>query len=119
MNSNIKENLVKAGIVIGGGILLYMALKPSKDKITYTTNNNATPPPPPKNANGEATPKPTLENAEIVADAYTQALKAAETPSKLTELNQECMKEFGMRCYVDKEGKLVVCDVSGNTILTK
>lgn len=112
--SNIKENLVKAGIVIGGGILLYMALKPSKDNITASSTNAA-----PKNATGEATPKPTLENAEIVADAYIQALQAAETPSKLTELNQECMKEFGMRCYVDKEGKLVVCDVSGNTILTK
>jgi hypothetical protein len=117
MNSNIKQNLVKAGIVIGGGILLYMALKPSKDNIT--SSNSAAPPTAPKNANGEATPKPTLENAEIVADAYTQALQAAETPSKLTELNQECMKEFGMRCYVDKEGKLVVCDVSGNAILTK
>jgi hypothetical protein len=115
MSSNIKENLVKAGIVIGGGILLYMALKPSKDNITATNNSNATP----KNATGEATPKPTLENAEVVADAYTQALQAGETPSKLTELNQECMKEFGMRCYVDKEGKLVVCDVSGNAILTK
>jgi hypothetical protein len=116
MSGNIKENLVKAGIVIGGGILLYMALKPSKDNITASANNNAAPP---KNATGEATPKPTLENAEIVADAYTQAFQAGETPSKLTELNQECMKEFGMRCYVDKEGKLVVCDVSGNTILTK
>ena len=115
MNSNIKENLVKAGIVIGGGILLYMALKPSKDNITASSStNNAAPP---KNATGEVTPKP--ENAEIVADAYTQALQAAETPSKLTELNQELMKEFGMRCYVDKEGKLVVCDVSGTTILTK
>jgi len=114
MNSNIKENLVKAGIVIGGGILLYMALKPSKD---ITSSNSAAPPTPPKNATGEVTPKP--ENAEIVADAYTQALQAAETPSKLTELNQELMKEFGMRCYVDKEGKLVVCDVSGTTILTK
>jgi hypothetical protein len=116
--SNIKENLVKAGIVIGGGILLYMALKPSKDNIT-SSNNNTAPPPAPKNAIGEATPKPTSENAEVVADAYTQALQAGETPSKLTELNQECMKEFGMRCYVDKEGKLVVCDVSGNAILTK
>jgi len=115
MNSNIKQNLVKAGIVIGGGILLYMALKPSKDNITSSNNNPTTP----KNAIGEDTPKPTLENAEIVADAYTQALQAAETPSKLTELNQELMKEFGMRCYVDKEGKLVVCDVSGNAILTK
>lgn len=117
MNISIKENLVKAGIVIGGGILLYMALKPSKDNITASSStNNAAPP---KNATGEVTPKPTLENAEIVADAYTQALQAAETPSKLTELNQECMKEFGMRCYLDKEGKLIVCDVSGNTILTK
>jgi hypothetical protein len=29
------------------------------------------------------------------------------------------MKEFGMRCYIDKSGQAVVCDVKGETILTK
>jgi hypothetical protein len=29
------------------------------------------------------------------------------------------MKEFGMRCYMDKDNKLVVCDASGSIITTK
>ena len=113
MDSKLKENLVKTAIIFVGAGLLYMALKPSKDVVDTTVTN------PPKNATGEDTPKPTLENAEIVADAYIQALQAGETPTKLTELNQECMKDFGMRCYVDGTGKLIVCDVSGNPVLTK
>lgn len=111
MNAKLKENLIKAGLVFGGGILLFLALKPSKPSQDIAPSST------PKNAVGD-TPQPTLENAEVVADAYTQALQAGETPTKLTELNQECMKEFGMRCYV-KNDKLIVCDVSGNTILTK
>ena len=60
-----------------------------------------------------------MENAEIVAMAYSEALKNAEPPTRLTELNQEMMKDFGMRCYVDKQGQVVVCDKKGNTVLTK
>jgi hypothetical protein len=52
--------------------------------------------------------------------AYTDALKAGEPSARLTELNKECMQEFGMRCYIDsKSGKAVVCDVKGDTILSK
>jgi hypothetical protein len=51
--------------------------------------------------------------------AYTDALKNGEPSARLTELNKECMKEFGMRCYIDKSGQAVVCDVKGETILTK
>jgi hypothetical protein len=64
-------------------------------------------------------PAPTTENAEIVMIAYTDALKNGEPSARLTELNKECMKEFGMRCYIDKSGQAVVCDVKGETILTK
>ena len=46
-------------------------------------------------------------------------MQAGEPASQLSELNKECMKDFGMRCYMDKEGKLIVCDVSGNVMLTK
>lgn len=112
MDNKLKENLVKAALVIGGGVLLYIALKPSKN---VTSSNIGSV----KNATSDETPKPTLENAEIVADAYAQALQAGEPPAKLTELNQECMKDFGLRCYTDNSGKLIVCDVAGNTILAK
>ena len=60
-----------------------------------------------------------LQNAEIVATAYSSAMQNNEPSSRLSELNRELTKEFGMRCYMDKSGKLVVCDVSGNIITTK
>jgi hypothetical protein len=42
-----------------------------------------------------------------------------EPTSTLAELNKECMKEYGMRCYMDKDGKFVTCDSSGSIILKK
>jgi hypothetical protein len=30
--------------------------------------------------------------------------------------NKELMKEFGMRCYVEKSGEVIACDVKGNPI---
>lgn len=109
------ENLIKASVIFGGGFLLFLLLRPKwnesakTDKKSFDDNKSAPQPLSSKD----------YENAEIVARAYADALKAGEPPSKLTELNTECMKEFGFRCYVDKGGQLIVCDVKGNTVLTK
>jgi hypothetical protein len=62
---------------------------------------------------------PTKENAEIVIKAYSAAMQNNEPNSTLAELNTECMKEYGMRCYMDKDGKFVACDSSGSVILKK
>lgn len=102
------KNLIKAALIFGGGFLLFALTKPkgtSSEKKSFDAK--------------DLVPSPTTENAEIVLIAYTDALKNNEPPSRLTELNKECMKDFGLRCYVDKEGKVVVCDVKGTTILTK
>lgn len=108
----MNKNLVKAVLMFGGGFLLFMLLKP-KQKET-AEKKSAT-------GSGEKMiPAPTPENAEIVMMAYSDALKNGEPSSRLTELNKEMMDEFGMRCYVDtKTNQLVVCDVKGDTILTK
>ena len=67
-----------------------------------------------------ALPAPNQANAEIVLSAYTEALKSGEPASRLTELNKECMQEFGMRCYIEsKSGKVIVCDVKGETIMER
>lgn len=110
-----KENLLKAGVIFGGSFLLFMLLRPKWNQSTTKTDKKAF----------DSVPPPTfsakdMENADIVARAYADALKAGEPPSKLTELNTECMKEFGMRCYIDKKtGQLVVSDVKGNIVMTK
>jgi hypothetical protein len=106
------KQLIKGALIFGGGFLLFALLRP-KDKKSES---------PIKKLEGDKSlaPAPTTENAEIVLIAYTDALKNGEPATRLTELNKECMKEFGLRCYIDqKTGKTVVCDVKGETILSK
>jgi hypothetical protein len=107
------KNLIKAALMFGGGFLLFALLKPKSQSSSESVEATE------KKSFNSLVPAPTKENAEIVLIAYTDALKNGEPASQLTELNKECMKEFGMRCYIDKSGQTVVCDVKGETILTK
>jgi hypothetical protein len=112
-----KETIIKTILIFGGGFLVYLLAKnrimgekkPSSSKSTNST----------KSMDGNISAPPSLENAEIVANAYAEALTNNEPASRLTELNQECMKEFGLRCYLNKENKLVVTDNSGKVVLEK
>ena len=108
------EQLIKGALIFGGGFLVFMALKP-KDKLSVATLPTSAA----KSFDSTNAPQPQPENADVVATAYAEAMRAGEPPSRLTELNKECMNEFGMRCYMDKDNKLIVCDVSGNIIMTK
>jgi len=110
----MKENLIKFVLIFGGGFGLYLLLKNINEKKNSDKSSNQK-----ASADGTSTPIADVKNAEIVAGAYSEALKAGETPQRLTELNKELTKEFGMRCYVSEDNKLIVCDVKGNTILTK
>jgi len=114
----MKENLIKAIIVFGGGFGLYLIFKRiNENKISKNSTATGTK----VSADGISTPPVLVDtkNADIVLVAYSEALKAGETPQRLTELNKELTKEFGMRCYVSEDNRLTVCDVKGNTILTK
>lgn len=109
------KQLIKGALIFGGGFLLFALLRP-KDKSSDKSSS------PIKNLEGDnaLVPAPSAENAEIVLIAYTDALKNGEPASRLTELNKECMKDFGLRCYIDqKTGKTVVCDVKGDTVLSR
>lgn len=115
MNNNNKA-LIKAALMFGGGFLLFIIVKNYKNKKTTPKSFDAA------TSEKKETKPPTeqeLQNAEIVATAYSSAMQNNEPASRLSELNKELTKEFGMRCYMDKSGKLVVSDVSGTTILTK
>ena len=113
-----KENIVKALIIFGGGIGLFWLIKKSK-KDDATKPSLVTPTTTTTESKSFDAEKPSLENAEIVATAYFSAMQAGEPASQLSELNKECMKDFGMRCYMDKDNKLIVCDVKGDIILSK
>jgi len=111
------SNLVKFSLIFGGGVVLFYLLRP-KAPVNLAVN------PQPVNAKSfDAAPKSnvpiTMENADIVANAYAAAVMAGEPPAQLNELNKECMKDFGMKCYMDKNSKLIVCDSNGSVVLTK
>jgi hypothetical protein len=117
----MNKNLVKWLLIFGGGFLGFTLFKPksgsaSTQSIPATTTDTT-----PKSFDDTTSSdvKPTKENAEIVIMAYSSALKNNEPQSTLNELNKECMKDYGMRCYMDKNNKLVACDSSGNVILSK
>ena len=107
------QNLIKAALMFGGGFALFALLKPKDPALAVAGAAK-------KSFDDKLYPPPSQADAEIVMIAYTDALKNGEPPARLTELNKECMQEFGMRCYIDsKSGKAVVCDVKGDTILSK
>lgn len=109
------KKLIQGALMFGGGFLLFALLRP-KDKTGNVTSESEK-----KSADGKSIyPAPSKENAEIALLAYTDALKNNEPAARLTELNKELMKEFGVRCYIDqKTGQAVVCDVKGESILDK
>ena len=111
-----KESFYKLLLMLGGGFVAFMLLKPKGDAKSKNTSNFTSTS---KSANGS--PKPVTdedrENAEIVMTAYVMAMEAGESPQNISQLNSETMKEFGLRCYADKQGSLVVCNVNGTEVL--
>ena len=114
----MNKDFVKWVIIFGGGLLTFSLFKPKKKDLNLA-NKSTVPNTNESFDDNESKVKPSKENAEIVAKAYSAAMQAGEPSSALAELNKECMKDYGMRCYVDKDNKLVVCDVSGSIILSK
>jgi hypothetical protein len=111
-----KETLIKAALIFGGGYLLFWLAKQMKKPTNQASlaGKNAKKSFDSKDAQPDVQPTP--ENAKIVYTAYVEAMNAGESPARLTELNKECMKEFGMRCYLDENKNVIVCDVKGNPV---
>lgn len=111
----MNEKWVKFLLIAGGGFAAFWLFRNIKgDNIVAAPKASF------NGTSADMTP-PTdkqLQDAEIVCDAYIAALDAGEPAEKLTELNGELIKEFGMRCYL-KDAHLVVCDVMGKQIMVK
>ena len=115
----MNKALVKWVLIFGGGLLGFSLVKPKKKELEAINSAKSTDTASQSFDDNESKIKPTKENAEIVAMAYGAAMQNNEPQSALTELNKECMKEYGLRCYMDKSNKLIVCDASGEIILKK
>lgn len=116
----MNKELVKWVTIFGGGLLAFSLVKPKKKDLEAALNSaNSSSANSQSFDDNESGVKPNKENAELVATAYSLAMQNNEPQSALAELNKECMKEYGMRCYMDTNNKLVVCDASGNVIIKK
>jgi hypothetical protein len=99
MDNNIK----KAILIFGGGILIFMAfkyIKPNKTKKTST----------------KPTENSDKKNAQIALTAYIDANNNGESKQFLNDMNTEFAKTYKMRVYVDKDGGAFVTDLKGDRI---
>ena len=90
-----KESLIKGLLMIGGGYLVFLLIKGSKPLGTKSDTTDK------KSADGDM-PVVDKSQADLVMNAYSEALKNGESPSRLTELNKELMKEFEKRINNEK-----------------
>ena len=58
-----------------------------------------------------------VTNARIILDAYLNAVEAGESIKALNELNQEFVKEYGMKVAKTKSGKFVARTTDGKDVL--
>lgn len=100
MDPQLKKGLLVFGIGFG----LFWLFKPgSKRKPLSTKEPNK----------GQQS-----KDAEIVATAYGQALKAKETPAALEELNKAMEDKYGLRVIRKQaDGKYYVVDTKGNDVM--
>jgi hypothetical protein len=111
MNDNIK----KAIVVIGGGVLLFWLVKDfgimGKEK--KKTKKEDEPNIDPKELKNKR-----KANAFVAVKAYIDAINNRESEKALDELNREFAKELKVRVYRrSKDGVIVATDLQGNVIL--
>jgi len=105
----MRENILKASLIFGGGFLIFWFLKPKEKKDSVL---------PKASFDSEKKPKTKAnpENASIVVDAYVMAHQSGESKQALDELNNMCLDEYGMKCEINGVGDIIVSDADGNRI---
>lgn len=112
------KTLYKAILIFGGGYLVFWMLKPKSSTMSQLSNSVSSPEKTEASFDGnsdEITMKERLDASEVM-NAYKMALTNNEPPTILSELNRECMKDYGMKCYQKKDGSLCVVDTKGREI---
>jgi hypothetical protein len=100
----ISPKLRDAGIIVGVTAVLLFLLYPRKKGI------NA-----PKVADSGKLQN--VQNAQIILNAYLNAVDAKESSKALDALNQEFIKEYGMKVVKNSSGNYVARTMDGKDVL--
>jgi hypothetical protein len=121
------QSIKKALFVFGGGLLIFLLIKPKLPNLKKIANGGSVPEDDPKKRTPMkepvANPKDLkgnkkVQNAVISLQAYVKAYNSGEPQSELDKLNEELKKEYGLRVYRRGiDNKLVVADTSGKIII--
>jgi hypothetical protein len=93
-----------AGIIVGVTLVLLFLVYPRKKGILQ-----------PKVADTKKLDN--LQNAQIILNAYINAVEAREKSSALNELNQEFIKQYGMKVVKNNSNKYVARTMDGKDVL--
>jgi hypothetical protein len=93
-----------AGIIVGVTLVLLFLVYPRKKGILQ-----------PKVADTKKLDN--LQNAQIILNAYINAVEAREKSSALNELNQEFIKQYGMKVVKNSSNKYVARTMDGKDVL--
>jgi len=93
-----------AGIIVGVTLVLLFLIYPKKKGILQ-----------PKVADTKKLDN--LQNAQIILNAYMNAIEAGEKSSALNELNNEFIKEYGMKVVKNSSNKYVARTIDGKDVL--
>ena len=108
--------IYKGAIMFGGGFLLFWLLKPKNNSNNLSGNTEE------KLASFDSSSAPITEkqkkDAEVVMSAFQSAMIAGEPAMVLSELNRECMKDYGLKCQQKKDGSLCVYDTASREVLS-
>lgn len=108
--------IYKAAIMFGGGFLLFWLLKPKNNGSSLSGSTGE------KLASFDSSDAPITakqrKDAEVVMSAFQSAMIAGEPPMVLSELNRECMKDYGLKCQQKKDGSLCVYDTYSREVLS-
>jgi hypothetical protein len=106
----------KAAIMFGGGFLLFWLLKPKSNPNMQSGTTED------KLASFDSSSAPITakqkKDAEVVMSAFQSAMIAGEPAMVLSELNRECMKDYGLKCQQKKDGSLCVYDTASREVLS-
>jgi FtsZ-interacting cell division protein ZipA len=101
-------------IVVGLVVVILLIARPKNSSLFKKTKKKSNPLTPPRTVSNHSVNEEA--NARICIDAMRMAIENGESQSAVNELNQELIKEYGIKLLTTDSGSLVAKNSTGRTI---